>query len=188
MDFMMKQIRMLGQIYDLQKEVANQFFNLLWFMTVSADEADRKNLQRTEGSGKPGEGDRKKVLPSVKRGEDDRQNVLPSVKPGDELGNNTIGMKVELRQRPLFNVASDDDDFMNIPKPVPSSSTIILNSDKPIPRKITKRIVEGMKWITLNEDVICRENCIAQHIGSIHQDCNPGMKRRVVEETRDNRD
>ncbi|KAI3735711.1 hypothetical protein L6452_15221 [Arctium lappa] len=63
------------------------------------------------------------------KGEGDRKKLLPSVKPSDE----------------------SDDDFMSIPKPVPLSSTIILDSDKPIPRKITERIVEGMKGITLNE-------------------------------------
>ncbi|KAI3757224.1 hypothetical protein L6452_04758 [Arctium lappa] len=84
-------------------------------------------------------------------------------------GINAKGLKVELRQTQMLPVALDgkgdmkkslhsikrsdesDDDFMSIPKPVTSSSTIILDSDKPIPRKITKRIVEGMKGITLNE-------------------------------------
>ncbi|KAI3771140.1 hypothetical protein L6452_02298 [Arctium lappa] len=90
-------------------------------------------------------------------------------KQGSTEGNNEIGVKVELRNQPPLTVSSDveiekasklritkdasmeDDDFMSIPRPVPTSSTIILDSDKPIPRKITKRIVEGMKGITLNE-------------------------------------
>ncbi|KAI3770130.1 hypothetical protein L6452_01252 [Arctium lappa] len=89
--------------------------------------------------------------------------------PLDEDGINAIGLKVELRQTQTLPVALDgkgdmkkslhsikrsdesDDDFMSIPKPVTSSSTIILDSDKPVRRKITKRIVEGMKGITLNE-------------------------------------
>ncbi|KAI3672981.1 hypothetical protein L6452_39086 [Arctium lappa] len=125
-------------------------------------------------------------------------NNPPVVKPLIELnkqcsfeGNNTIGVKVEPRQKPQLTVESDginaiglkvelrqtqtlpvtsdgkgdmkkslhsikrsdesDDDFMSIPKPITSSSTIILDSEKPIPRKITKRIVEGMKGISLNE-------------------------------------
>ncbi|KAI3692821.1 hypothetical protein L6452_32645 [Arctium lappa] len=100
---------------------------------------------------------------------DDETSELGIMKDSSIKGNNAIGMKVKLREKPSLTVASDvevdkasklritkdasmeDDDFMSIPRPVPSSSTIILDSDKPIPRKITKRIVEGMKGITLNE-------------------------------------
>ncbi|KAI3715763.1 hypothetical protein L6452_22750 [Arctium lappa] len=103
--------------------------------------------------------------------------VEPRQKPSLTVeldGNKAIGLKVELRQTQTLPV---DDDFMSIPKPVMTSSTIILDSEKPIPRKITKRIVEGMKGITLNEVLKERIDATRGRLRSSDTKAKDKMKR-----------